>query len=142
MKLNAGNITKKARVEMLPLIDVVFLLLVFFVYAMLSMVLHRGLKVDLPQAGTATIEKVDYIDITIDKSNRLFLNKQPTTLAALPDQILKLRAETSALRPVFISGDREANLGLAIQILDTLRKAGIEKVSFSCSKETTPIPQS
>ena len=45
MRLSSGYEEKKARVEMLPLIDVVFLLLVFFIYAMLSMVLHRGLRV-------------------------------------------------------------------------------------------------
>ncbi|MCF7847849.1 MAG: biopolymer transporter ExbD [Kiritimatiellales bacterium] len=141
MSLSSGYETKKARVEMLPLIDVVFLLLVFFIYAFLSMVLHRGLKVDLPAAGSAVVDKLDYIDITIDQSNNLFLNKQPIPLERLADQVLKLRAASDSTQSVFISGDREADLGLAIQILDMLRKAGIEEVSFSCSKETIPTPQ-
>ena len=49
--------TKKARIEMLPLIDIVFLLLVFFIYAMLSMAVHRGLPVELPLSTTAEIDK-------------------------------------------------------------------------------------
>ena len=48
---------KKARIEMLPLIDIVFLLLVFFIYAMLSMAVHRGLPVELPLSATAEIDK-------------------------------------------------------------------------------------
>ena len=71
MRISSGYEAKKARVEMLPLIDVVFLLLVFFIYAMVSMVVHRGIQIDLPSAGTATLESEDYISITIDE--RLFL---------------------------------------------------------------------
>jgi len=134
MKLSSGYETKKARVEMLPLIDVVFLLLVFFIYAMLSMVVHHGLKVDLPSVGTSTMEQSDYIDITIDAENRLFLNKEPTEIKGLAKRVLMLRGTET--KPVFINGDRKADLGLAIELLDDLKKAGIEEVSFSCTKET------
>ena len=134
MKLRSGYETKKARVEMLPLIDVVFLLLVFFIYAMLSMVVHHGLKVDLPSAGSFSLEKEDYIAITIDADNHLFLNDEPTEVDGLAARVLVLRGENT--KPVFINGDRKADLGLAIELLDDLKKAGIEEVSFSCTKET------
>ena len=134
MKLRSGYETKKARVEMLPLIDVVFLLLVFFIYAMLSMVMHHGLKVDLPSAGSVSLEKEDYIAITIDADNRLFLNDEPAEVDGLAERVLALRG--SEAKPVFINGDRKADLGLAIELLDDLKKAGIEEVSFSCTKET------
>ncbi|MCK4565563.1 MAG: biopolymer transporter ExbD, partial [Verrucomicrobia bacterium] len=130
----SGYETKKARVEMLPLIDVVFLLLVFFIYAMLSMVVHHGLKVDLPSAGSVSLEKEDYIAITIDADNRLFLNDEPTEVDGLAERVRALRGNEA--KPVFINGDRKADLGLAIELLDDLKKAGIEEVSFSCTKET------
>ncbi|MCF7818434.1 MAG: biopolymer transporter ExbD [Kiritimatiellales bacterium] len=134
MRLSCGYETKKARVEMLPLIDVVFLLLVFFIYAMLSMVLHRGLKIDLPTAGSAMIEKSDYIAITIDADNHLFLNKEPVAADGLAERVRQLR--NGEAKPVFINGDRQADLGLAIELLDDLKKSGIEEVSFSCAKDT------
>lgn len=134
MKLTSGYESKKARVEMLPLIDVVFLLLVFFIYAMLSMVVHHGLKIDLPVAGSVSLEKEDYIAITIDAENRLFLNQEPVEAEGLAARVLALRG--SGTQPVFIDGDRKADLGRAIQLLDSLKKAGIEEVSFSCSKES------
>ena len=121
-------------INLTPLIDVVFLLLVFFIYAMLSMVLHRGLRVDLPAAGSSSIEHSDYIAITIDADNNLFLNKAPTTVDGLADRVLALRG--TEIKPVFINGDQQADLGLAIELLDDLKKAGIEEVSFSCTKET------
>lgn len=135
MKLSCGYETKKARVEMLPLIDVVFLLLVFFIYAMLSMVVHHGLKVSLPTAGTAAMNRSDYIDITIDADNRVYLNNKSIMIGDLPAAVLRLRGNKP--KPVFIDGDQKADLGLAIKLLDTLRKAGIKNVSFSCK---TPSP--
>jgi biopolymer transport protein ExbD len=134
MKLSSGYESKKARVEMLPLIDVVFLLLVFFIYAMLSMVVHHGMKIDLPSAGSVSLEKEDYIAITIDADNRLFLNKEPVEADGLAARVLALRGGES--KPVFIDGDQKADLGLAIELLDDLKQAGIEEVSFSCKQET------
>jgi biopolymer transport protein ExbD len=135
MRLSCGYETKKARVEMLPLIDVVFLLLVFFIYAMLSMVIHHGLKVDLPSAGTAQFDQNDYIAITLDAGNRLYLGGNPVDLTDLPGRVIELYGEEP--RPVFIEGDQAADLGLAITLLDQLKKSGIEEVSFSC-KTATP----
>jgi biopolymer transport protein ExbD len=133
MKLSSGYESKKARVEMLPLIDVVFLLLVFFIYAMLSMVVHHGLKIDLPSAGSVSLEKEDYIAITIDADNHLFLNEEPVEANGLAARVLAMRGGET--KPVFIDGDQKADLGLAIELLDDLKKVGIEEVSFSCTKE-------
>ena len=130
MKLRSGYETKKARVEMLPLIDVVFLLLVFFIYAMVSMVVHHGLRVDLPSVGTSSLEKNDYVSITINADNHLFLNEEPVEAEGLAHRVKALG------KPVFINGDRQADLGLAIELLDDLKQAGIEEVSFSCTQET------
>ncbi|MBN2164287.1 MAG: biopolymer transporter ExbD [Pontiellaceae bacterium] len=130
MKLSCGYETKKARVEMLPLIDVVFLLLVFFIYAMLSMVVHHGLKVELPAAGTAGLDQAEHITITIDAGNRIYLDETEVVFEELPNLIRALRGDSA--RPVFINGDQTADLGLAIRLLDQLKKEGIEEVSFSC----------
>ncbi|MFC1467514.1 ExbD/TolR family protein [Verrucomicrobiota bacterium] len=134
MKLKSGFETRKARVEMLPLIDVVFLLLVFFIYAFLSMVMHHGLKVELPKAGRATLNIEDYIAITIDRENRLFLNKDPIAEEALIPHVQALRAQNDAM-PIFINGDKAAGLGTAVKILDLLQTAGFEKISFSCTPD-------
>jgi len=134
MRLNSGYETKKARVEMLPLIDVVFLLLVFFIYAMVSMVVHRGIKVDLPHAAVATLEQDNHIAISIDADNIIYLNAERVPFEGLADRVLKLHANTD--KPVYIDGDRQADLGMAIELLDQLKQAGIKEISFSCKKET------
>jgi len=132
MKLKTGFEVKKARILMIPLIDIVFLLLVFFIYAMLSMVVHRGFKVDLPQATTAEIDRKDYLSITVDKDNRILLNKAEILLKNLSDEVM---AKAVKGTKIFINGDKEADLGVVIKVLDTLRRDEIKEVYF----ETEPV---
>lgn len=134
MKLNHVLTTRRARIEMIPLIDIVFLLLVFFIYAMLSMAVHHGVKVELPSATTAELDDADHIAISIDAQNRVFLNKQPVSVEEIPALIRQKRGGREDM-PVFIAGDRSADLGLAIEVLDVLRKNGIEQVSFQTKKK-------
>jgi biopolymer transport protein ExbD len=125
MKFKTGYENKKARVEMLPLIDVVFLLLVFFIYAMVSMVVHHGLKVDLPKAGSSQLDSRDYLSITITDDNRILFGETETTLDALLPLVSAQLEEKGSDTPLYIEGDRSADLGIAITILDHLQKAGI-----------------
>ena len=134
MKLKTGFEAKKARIEMIPLIDIVFLLLIFFIYAMLSMVVHHGFKVELPQATTAEIDKEDYASITVDKDNRILLNKEEVLLENLSEEI---KTEIKEGVKIFINGDKEADLGVVINVLDTLRRDNIKEVYF----ETEPVEQ-
>ena len=132
MKINLNLRRKGPRIEMIPLIDVVFLILVFLIYAILSMVIHRGFKVDLPQATTAEIDRKDYLSITVDKDNRILLNKAEILLENLSDEIM---AKAVKGTKIFINGDKEADLGVVINVLDTLRKDEIKEVYF----ETKPV---
>ena len=135
MKLKTGFEAKKARIEMLPLIDIVFLLLVFFIYAMLSMVVHRGFKVDLPQATTAEIDRKDYLSITVDKNNRILLDKAEILLENLSDEVT---AKAVKGTKIFINGDKEADLGVVINVLDTLRRDEIKEVYFETEPAERP----
>ncbi len=135
MKIKLNLRRKGPRIEMIPLIDIVFLLLVFFVYAMLSMVVHRGFKVDLPQATTSKIDKEDYASITVDKDNRILLNKEVVLIENLSEEVDK---KIKKGVKIFINGDKEADLGVVINVLDTLRKDAIEEVYF----ETQPVGKS
>ena len=132
MEVNLNLRRKGHRIEMIPLIDIVFLLLVFFIYAMLSMVVHRGFKVDLPQATTAEIDREDYASITVDKENRILLNREEVLLDNLSEEI---KTKIKKGIKIFINGDKEADLGVVINVLDTLRRDEIKEVYF----ETQPV---
>ena len=117
-----------ARLEMTSLMDVMFLVLVFFVYCIFDMTVHKGVKVDLPNAAGAD-EKGERIVLTIGADDSLQLNGEPTTRAAVVAKVKDLSAVDMRL-PVLISGDRQSSFGTGIEILSELKAAGVEKVSF------------
>jgi len=136
MRLVSGYESKRPRIEMVPLIDIVFLLLVFFVYAMLSMVVHRGLKVDLPAASTARLDRREYVSITLTKDNATYVGDEPVPVEQLAERVAgRVAREDGKSLPVFINGDRAADFGAAIRTLDVLRAAGIGEVFITSTEE-------
>ena len=127
MHLITGYEDKKARIEMVPLIDVVFLLLVFFIYAMFSMSYHHVLPVSLPSASGAP-ENYQNIQIALTESNILLLNGQVVEMDRCVERTAELVRETS--RSVMISGDRKADLGIGIELLSRLKDVGVKSIAF------------
>lgn len=124
----------KSRVEMTPLMDVVFLLLVFFIYAFMTMTVQRGVKVDLPKAD-GTIEKARTIRIVLTENDEFLLDgRTPMTAKAVIDAV-RLRHETLGL-PVVISVDRQAHAGIALELLARLRAEGVTKITYQVDKSS------
>jgi biopolymer transport protein ExbD len=127
---------RRARIEIIPLIDIMFFLLATFVMVSLSMVKNRGIPVILPAASTATPqEHKDHVTVSIADTGQLYLDKRELSQEQLTAELRALHATNDELR-VFIHGDENARLGLAIAVLDETRKLGISKVAF----ETRPKP--
>lgn len=122
---------------MVPLIDCMFLLLVFFIYSMLSMVLHRGIRIDLPEARTAPVHKEDYLSISVTKSGEIYLEQAPVTIEELGGRLRQSRAARPDLK-VFIGGDREARYEQVIQVMDLVRQVGISRVALETKWRETP----
>ncbi len=108
--------------------DVMFLVLVFFIYCIFDMTVHKGLKVDLPKAAGAD-ERGERLVITIRKDDTLQLNGSDLPRAELVSRVKDLYAAKMSL-PVLISGDRASSLGVGIELLGELKAAGVEKASF------------
>ncbi len=127
----------EARIEIIPLIDIMFFLLAAFMLVSLSMVNMKSVKVNLPTATTATADtKKDFINLSIDRSGAMFLDQQPVGRNELA-QRLKLMQGTNAHLRVFISGDQDARHGDVVAALDLVRGAGIEKVAFEIREPST-----
>jgi biopolymer transport protein ExbD len=126
MQVDSGFGDKRVRIEMVALIDVVFLLLVFFIYAMLSMNVFRGLELNLPKAK-GQVQR-DAIVVTLDRDNRLIADDRVMESTQIVSWAMAEHSRTGL--PVMIRGDREANLGVALELLAELQEAGLEAVSF------------
>jgi biopolymer transport protein ExbD len=128
MKVNLNRV-KKARVEILPLIDIVFLLLVFFIYAMLSMAVHRGLPVVLPTSSTAKIDKHLIVSVTVREDGTIFLDKEHILLQDLRDG-LENKAREEKETGVLLFADRSVPYQKLFQVLDQIRLAGLSRISL------------
>ena len=124
---------RQVRLEMTSLMDVMFLVLVFFIYCIFDMAVHKGVKVDLPDAAGAD-EKGERIVVTIRGDDTLQLNGVEMTREAIVDRVRDLNRVNMKF-PVLISGDRKSSLGVGIELLSALKQAGIEKASFQVSGE-------
>jgi len=136
MKLNLYK-TKSPRIEMLPLIDVVFLLLVFFIYAMLSMAVHRGLPVVLPASATAKIDKKLVLSVSIKTDGTIYLDKHEVALEDLTET-LKDRALHETNPGVLLFADRDISYQKLFKVLDQIQTAGIQRISLQAESEKTP----
>ena len=121
----------QTRLEMTSLMDVMFLVLVFFIYCIFDMAVHKGLKVDLPNAAGAD-EKGERVVITITADDSIQLNGMPMKKEDVVARVKELNAVKMKL-PVLISGDRKSSLGTGIELLADLKAAGVEKASFQVS---------
>lgn len=125
---------RKARIEMLPLIDMVFLILVFFIYGMLSMAVHRGLPVMLPVSAAAPIERDLVLSITVRSDDKLFLDTEEVALDQL-SELLARRSAESKETGVLIFADRDLAYQTLFQVLDEVRKAGLSRVSLQAEAD-------
>lgn len=130
MKIPAASTRRRARIEIIPLIDIIFFLLATFVMTSLSMVKNQGIPLQLPPARTAETRDSaqDWTTISVDASNEYFWNKEPIAPKQLPARLQKLRTENPDPK-ILIQGDERAFFGGAIRALDEVRAAGISKIS-------------
>lgn len=131
------RVNKPARIEMMPLIDIVFLLLVFFIYAMLSMAVHRGMQLDLPESSQAEMSKESPLSLSIRSGETeldIFLNEQHVTLSEL-QQHLRTFQKASDHPRVLVFAEEEITYQQLYQILDELKKSDIHDISLQAGPE-------
>ena len=122
---------------MLPLIDIVFLLLVFFIYAMLSMAVHRGLPVVLPLSQTAKIDKQLLLSVTVKSGGTVYVDKERVPLDSLTN-ILKEKSRTGRKPGVLLFADRSLPYQRLFQVLDRIREAGLNRISLQAEVNKKP----
>ena len=129
---------KHARIEIIPLIDIMFFLLASFMLVSLNMTKIENVQVTPPSATQVQAEfPPDLIHIAVDKSGGVWIEKQPVTLPEL-FTMLTNRFSASYQLPVYIGGDAATHHGDMVAVLELVRKAGAQKVSFTVTAEQAP----
>jgi len=129
MRIQRRNL-KKARIEIIPMIDTIFFLLVFFMISTLSMAQYRGMPVNLPKAGSGQQAPAESAAITIDKESRIFLNKEEVDQAALGD-LLRQQLEQNADLLIVINADDGVEHGRVVEVMDIARGANVAKMAIA-----------
>jgi biopolymer transport protein ExbD len=123
---------KRARIEIVPLIDIMFFLLATFVMVSASMVKNEGVSVALAGASTSAAkdQSVETTALSVSKDGDVYYNQDKITMAQLPFRLQALKAAQTDPR-IVINADAGANYQSVVQVLDETRKIGIAKVGLS-----------
>jgi biopolymer transport protein ExbD len=128
---------RRARIEIIPMIDVVFFLLVFFMMASLSMTVYRGLPVNLPRASSGTTPPAETAAITVTRDGQAYLDQQPVTRVVLGERLRGLVGANPAVA-IVITADEAVAHGRVVDVLDEVRTAGVTKMAIAIRPEAAP----
>ncbi len=119
------------QLDIAPLIDVVFLLLIFFMLTS-SFVLQSGIRINLPRAVTSEVVTEKNIVLTVSAENVLYLGGAVVTLEELKIKLEKIKSISGS---VLIKADRKAYLGRVVEIWDLCREIGLERINVATNQE-------
>jgi biopolymer transport protein ExbD len=129
---------KRSKIEIIPMIDTMFFMLVFFMLSSLALTRLNGLPVNLPHASTAPRQTPTDLTITINKDRQLFVNKEPVTAEELATKLLEKaggpRADLTSAS-VVINADLSVPHGLVVRCIDEARTVGITHFAIATAPE-------
>jgi biopolymer transport protein ExbD len=136
MKIQSPIARKRTRLEIIPLIDIMFFLLASFMMVSLQMQKVRTLKASLPTATQATSrKKPDIINLRVNREGQVQIDD---ALMSFPEllTVLSNRHRINTNVPVYLSGSRESTHGAMMYVLDFVKRAGIQQVAVAVNAET------
>ncbi|MBM4127187.1 MAG: biopolymer transporter ExbD [Nitrospira sp.] len=116
-----------AEINVIPLVDVVLVLLVIFMVT--APMLYRGMDIKLPTSASNTIKPEIRVVLTIEKDQRLYLDKDPVSVAQLERKLRLLKEENKDVS-LYLRADQNVPYGVVVQVMDGVKKAGIEKLGM------------
>ena len=126
---------KKARIEIIPMIDVMMFLMVFFVLISLHVIPATGIRTELPASSHAeTIDVVHHAVISIGKGDEIQIDGRNCTLVSLPASIRSVLANFRKV-DVVINGDKGADMQKLVDVMDAVKDSGITAISIASSRK-------
>ncbi len=133
MKLKSMKIEHQPKLMIIPMIDIIFFLLVFFMMSMLTMVVQKSVPIQLPQAATSKVNLDKVLPITVTADGAIYLEQE-----RIPEGQLKARLDAEKSKnpemAIIVRGDAGVNYGRVVSVIDTAKKSGIQKVSIAAEE--------
>ena len=130
MKLDFENQADDVRIELIPLIDVVFCILIFFILASLQLTRQQAISINLPQSSTSALQTQKSLIVSIDSAGTIYVDQQPVTQDNLYYTMQGFQKENPDGLMVLYA-DRSATYDSVIQLLDKMRSIGGDRVALA-----------
>jgi biopolymer transport protein ExbD len=132
MRRKKAREEEEAQIDITPMLDVVFIMLIFFIVTA-SFVKESGIDVNRPDAATATVKERGNILIAITDSNQIWIDRRQVDARSVRANIERLHAENPQ-GAVVIQADKNSKNGLLVQVMDASRRAGVFNVSIAANE--------
>ena len=130
MKLEPMNVEKKPKIMIIPMIDIIFFLLVFFMMSMLSMVVQKSVPINMPTAQSAKVDIQKKVPITVTADGSIYVETTKTNLDGMIKYLQIEQAKGQELT-IVLRADQAAQYGGFVQVLDTLKQMNITKIAIA-----------
>lgn len=130
MKFKRTVSIEKGRLDIAPLIDVIFLLLIFFMLTS-SFILQPGIKVNLPKAVTSEVLQRELLIVTVTDGNKVFIDERPVNQDEL---VSRITLASKQEYPLLIRADKKADVGKVIEIWDICRRMDVKQVNIATTQ--------
>ena len=134
MKLRSLRVESQPKIMIIPMIDIIFFLLVFFMMSTLYMVEQRTLPINLPQASAAQSDMAKNVAITVAKDGAIYVDQEQ-----IPAELFKARIQAQLARQTdtafILRADKQAEYGRVVMILDELKAVGVKKVAVATEQQ-------
>ena len=133
MKLRSMKVQEEPKLMIIPMIDIIFFLLVFFMISTMTMVQQNTFKVGLPQASSAQLDMNQHANITVMADGNIAFNKESLDKEQLI-RLVQIELQRNPDLQVILNGDKDVNYGFVIETFDALKQAGVKKLSIAVEK--------
>ena len=124
MRLRKSRTVSKGKIEIIPMIDVMFFLLATFMLASLSMQNLDSLQVNLPEGEAEKLSAEKPVTLSLTKDSKIYINQKTVTLDTLAETLNPLLADSK--QKLIVSADNEAPQGVVVQAMLRARQAGVQ----------------
>ncbi len=135
MKLESLGVEKKPNIMIIPMIDIIFFLLVFFMMSMLSMVVQKSINLNLPQTTSARLNMDKTVPIAVTADGKIFVEQEQ-----IPKEALRKRIEIEKARDpdlsIILRADAKSEHGTFVFVLDQLKATGVSKIGIATEAKT------
>lgn len=134
MRLRSLHIEEKPSIMIVPMIDIIFFLLVFFMLSMLTMVSQKTIALQLPAATVAKVDTTKTLPVSVDKNGAIYFEREKISLPDLQSRLISAKEKSEKIT-VVLRGDVDSSYGDVVTVMDAIRHAGIDRISIATESQ-------